>query len=76
VSQHADGLDGGRAAAADVDAYLMTSTRLPWQGGIPKRDWIAPPIGKAYDAAHRHTLDDDVVDGFPGQDAETVSVTA
>ena len=41
------GIREGRQCAEEVDAFLEGSTRLPFQGGIPKRSWVAPKISKA-----------------------------
>ena len=40
------GIKEGRQAAEEVDAYLEEVSSLAWQGGIPKRSWVAPPITK------------------------------
>lgn len=48
--QYADSLRGineGRRAAAEVDAFLMGDTRLPVQSGIAKRSWIPPKVAQA-----------------------------
>lgn len=45
------GINDGRKCAEEVDAFLMGSTRLPHQGGIPVRDWIPPKIVKC---SHDH----------------------
>ncbi|KAI0797625.1 hypothetical protein C8Q75DRAFT_739017 [Abortiporus biennis] len=37
------GINEGRGAAAEVDAYLMGGTRLPSEGGIKKRTFVPPP---------------------------------
>ncbi|EJT98370.1 NADPH-dependent glutamate synthase [Dacryopinax primogenitus] len=46
------GINEGRGAAAEVDAYLMSdSTRLPSAGGIPRRFWNSSqlaPVDKAF----------------------------
>ncbi|KAG8931523.1 glutamate synthase [NADH] [Tulasnella sp. 419] len=37
------GINEGRGAAAEVDSWLMGSTRLPAAGGIKQRAFVAPP---------------------------------
>jgi glutamate synthase (NADPH/NADH) len=37
------GINEGRGAAAEVDAWLQSSTRLPSAGGIKTRLFVAPP---------------------------------
>jgi glutamate synthase (NADPH/NADH) len=62
------GLREGRQAAAEVDEFLAGETRLAYQGGIPKRQWIAPPITvKPLSSNHSD---------IAGMDVETVSVAA
>lgn len=34
----------GRQVGEEVDRFLVGSTRLPHQGGMAIRSWIAPPI--------------------------------
>ena len=41
------GIREGRQCAEEVDAWLEGSTRLPFQGGIAKRTWIAPKVSAA-----------------------------
>ncbi|KAI0314266.1 NADPH-dependent glutamate synthase [Amylostereum chailletii] len=38
------GINEGRGAAAEVDAWLMGNTRLPGPGGIKPRSFVPPPI--------------------------------
>ncbi|KAF8654066.1 hypothetical protein AX16_003599 [Volvariella volvacea WC 439] len=42
------GINEGRGAAAEVDAWLSGQTRLPYAGGIKARSFVAPPttLGK------------------------------
>ncbi|EIW71096.1 hypothetical protein TREMEDRAFT_42578 [Tremella mesenterica DSM 1558] len=40
------GIKEGRQVAEEVDTYLSGSTRLPFQGSIPRRQWIAPPVSR------------------------------
>ncbi|KIY43623.1 NADPH-dependent glutamate synthase [Fistulina hepatica ATCC 64428] len=37
------GINEGRGAAAEVDVWLMSNTRLPSAGGIKKRSFVPPP---------------------------------
>jgi len=37
------GIQEGRAAAAEVDMWLMGNTRLPAAGGIKARNFVPPP---------------------------------
>lgn len=66
------GIQEGRSAAVEVDAYLMSSSRLPSQGSIAKRNWIAPPIGAKINSAA--SVASETASDRPGMDAETVSV--
>ncbi len=38
------GIREGLQAAESIDLFLMGATRLPHQGGIPKRSWLPPPV--------------------------------
>lgn len=64
------GIKEGRQAAEEVDSYLIGSTRLPHQGGIAKRNWIAPPIAKALNSISETSSD------RGGMDLEAASVVA
>ena len=46
------GIQEGRAAAVEVDNYLMRDTRLPWAGSIKKRDlYLQPPFQPQIEAS-------------------------
>ncbi|WWC59652.1 uncharacterized protein I303_102211 [Kwoniella dejecticola CBS 10117] len=73
------GIREGRQAAEEVDRFLMTGTHLPVQGGIERRQWIAPPIinkiaQEIVDASSRATSEFEV--SSQGVDIENISVTA
>lgn len=66
------GIQEGRAAAVEVDSYLMSSSRLPSQGSIAKRNWIAPPIGAKVNSAA--SVVSETASDRPGMDAESAAV--
>ncbi|WVR04780.1 hypothetical protein IAU60_001792 [Kwoniella sp. DSM 27419] len=71
----------GRQGAAEVDEFLMGSTRLARQGGIPARDWKAPEVAPlkhldAESAALSSRAPSEFETSSQGQDMESVSVTA
>ena len=41
------GIKEGRQAAEEVDTFLSGSSRLAYQGGIARRNWIAPKVTPA-----------------------------
>jgi hypothetical protein len=65
------GIKEGRQCAEEVDAYLMHSSRLPFQGGIARRAWLAPPVTKQIGQLLQETTSD-----RGGMDSEAVSVAA
>lgn len=65
------GIKEGRQAAEEVDNYLVGESRLAYQGGIPKRAWLAPAVTKALTNAISETSSDRA-----GMDSEAVSVAA
>lgn len=67
------GIKEGRQAAEEVDAHLMGSTRLAFQGGIPLRSWQAPPITKKVDDEFSVTVKS--AGSSSGSDAETETET-
>ncbi|KAK6903532.1 hypothetical protein I203_107037 [Kwoniella mangroviensis CBS 8507] len=70
------GIREGRQAAEEVDRYLMAGTHLPVQGGIERRQWIAPPVTKHLqtETSSRATSEFEV--SSQGVDFENISVTA
>jgi glutamate synthase (NADPH/NADH) len=82
--EHADsislivwGIREGRQAAAEVDSYLMGSSRLAWQGGISKRDWIIPPALDPSTSDSSESSDSELVtSGDEDTVVENVSVVA
>lgn len=53
------GIGDGRQCAEEVDAFLMGSTRLPHQGGIPGRSWVPPRASKTPGQANGNASDSD-----------------
>lgn len=64
------GIKEGRQCAEEVDTFLAGSSRLPYQGGIPKRSWLAPKISSAVSAVSETASE------RAGMDSEVVSVAA
>ncbi|WVW78241.1 hypothetical protein I302_100194 [Kwoniella bestiolae CBS 10118] len=70
------GIREGRQVAEEVDRFLMTGSHLPVQGGIERRQWIAPPIIKPLhtEVSSRATSEFEV--SSQGVDVENISVAA
>ncbi|WWD00785.1 hypothetical protein V866_007720 [Kwoniella sp. B9012] len=70
------GIREGRQVAEEVDRFLMVGSHLPVQGGIERRQWIAPPIIKPVhtEVSSRATSEFEV--SSQGVDVENISVTA
>lgn len=67
------GIKEGRQAAEEVDAFLVGNTRLAFQGGIPKRSWLPPPITKSI-----HAMSETASEraGMDSSESVSVAVTA
>jgi len=64
------GIKEGRQGAEEVDNFLTGNSRLAYQGGIPRRAWIAPPVATAAESAAEKKLD------MAEQDPAPISVGA
>ena len=63
----------GRGAAAEIDEYLMGSTRLARMGGISRRGWLKPAVGQKGGALDSVS---EVGSDRPSMDSEATAVAA
>ncbi|WWD07469.1 hypothetical protein V865_005570 [Kwoniella europaea PYCC6329] len=70
------GIREGRQVAEEVDRFLMTGSHLPVQGGIERRQWIAPPIIKPVHTEVSSRAASEFEVSSQGVDVENISVTA